>query len=331
MENKNNISINYIELIKKSFQMTWQNRYLWWLGFFMIFSSGGINLFKFSSPEKNNTQDTERIWNFISSNLSWIIPSVIFLILFLILLSILGIFARAGIIRSAEKIEKKERFGFKIAMKEGKKYFWKFFFLNILLSIAMALIATVMIAPIALLFSVKAYIIGGILIFIAILIFIPLAIIFAFIKIFGQIYLVLGNLKLKDSIENAYHLFLKNIKNSLIMAILFIPLCLALGFISLAVFVILAIVFGLLGLLLYFAFKMIGIFLAIGLGVLAFIIFILTISSFYQAFAQIIWVLFFKEIASPKAEEIIAEIAQEEALTQKTPEPAGGISPSKID
>lgn len=330
MENKNDNSINYLEIIKKSFWITWQNRYLWWLGFFIAFTGGGMRLFNFS-PEKKDSQNVERVWNFISSNLSWIIPMAIFLFLLLVLLIVLGTIAKAGIVRATEKIEKKENFSFKNAMLEGKKYFWKFFFLSAILSIALGIIAAIMFAPIVTLFAVKSYVIAGILIFLAIIIFIPLAVIFAFIKIFGQIYLVLGNITLKDSIENAYHLFLKNIKKSILMALLFIPIALLLGFIVLTFALILLVVFGLLGLAMFFILKTIGVIIVAGLAIILFLIFLLAVASFYQAFSQIIWVLFFKEIAAPKVEEILKEIAQEETTIQKNPEPASGISTSKID
>jgi hypothetical protein len=330
MENKISDSLNYLEIIKKSFQMTWQNRYLWWLGFFMIFSGAGMSSFNFSQ-EKDNPQNAEKVLNLISSNLTWIIPAIIFLTLLIVFLFVLGTFARAGVILSAEKIEKKENFCFKDALKEGKKYFWKFFLLSIALCIVFGIITAIMFVPVATLFAAKSYLIGILLAILASLILIPLFVIFSFIKIFGQIYLVFGNLKLKDSIENAYHLFLKNIKASIVMALIFIPLGAMMLFAFLTAFIIFAIIFGLLGLLLFFAFKMIGVFAAIGLGGLALILFILAVGSFYQSFTQIVWVLFFKEIAAPKAGEVLKEIAEEESAIQKTPEPAGGISASEID
>lgn len=331
MENKENISINYLEIIKKSFQIVRKNRYLWWLGFFMAFSGGSIWMFNFSSSGENNPQDLEKVWNFISANLNWIIPLIIFLILLFIFLMILGTFARAGIIKATEKIEKKEIFGFKEAMIEGKKYFWKFFFLGAILSVVLFLILAVMAVPIILLFIAKSYVIGGILTFIAILIFIPLAVIFAFIKIYGQIYLILGKISLKASIENAYRLFLKNILKSLIMALIFIPLSILMSFAVLSLAIMLVIIFGIPGVLLFLVLKTTGIIIAAGLAALAFIFLVLVISSFFQSFSQIIWVLFFKEIAAPKVEEVLKEIAEEEVLAQKTPEPAGGITTSKID
>lgn len=331
MENKTNTSINYIEIIKKAFGMVWQNRYLWWLGFFMAFSGIGLRTSNFSSSKETSPENMEKIWNFISANLSWIIPLAVFLILLLILFLVLGTIARAGVIRSVEKIEKKENFGFKEAMKEGKKYFWKFLFLGIALSIALILILTIMAIPIALLFSAHSYIIGGILTFIAILIFVPLAVIFIFIKSFGQIYLVLGNLSLRSSIENGYHLFLKNIKKSIVMSLIFILISMLLCFAVLLSILAFVIIFGLLGLLLFLVLKIIGIIIAAGLAILVLLVFFLIVSSFFQAFSQIAWVLFFKEIAAPKVEEVLEEIAQEEILKQKTPEPASEITASKID
>ncbi len=330
METKNNDSVGYLEIIKKSFKMTWQNRYLWWLGFFIAISGGGMRAFNFS-PEKDEPQNMEGVWYFISSNLSWIIPVAIFLFLLMILLAVLGTFAKAGIIRAVEKIEKKESFGFMPAMKEGTIYFWKMLFLNIIISFALGIIIIIMIAPIITLFSVKSYIIGGILTFLAVLILVPLIAIFAFIKVFGQIYIVLGNLKIKDSIENAYRLFLKNIKKSILMALLFIPMGLILCFAILSFGLVLLLIFGILGVVLFLIFKVIGAAIAIGLAAIIFIIAILAASSFFQAFSQIVWVLFFKEIAAPKVEETLQEIAKEEILAQKNPEPAGGISASKID
>ncbi len=302
--------INYLEIIKKAFFLTWKNRYLWWLGFFLAFS-GGAQIFNYSFGEREEEISWEQLHNYFVVHSNWLIPLLISASIFLIIFSLLAIISRAGIIKAVQKEEKKEIFGFKTAFLFGKKHLWNFLFLQIILSFSLAIIISVIVIPIGLLFSNHSYYAGGFLLVLGLLIIVPLVITFSFLRIFGQNYLVLGKLSLKNSLESAYSLFQKNWIPSLIMTIFFIPLGLAFVFSLIAILIFIILLFGIIGFILFLLFGLVGALVATIIGGIIFLILVLALNSFYQAFSQVIWTLFFKEIATPKVEEILEELLEE--------------------
>lgn len=327
-ENKKILDIPYLEIIKKAFLLTWKNRYLWTLGFFLALSQC-LRMFNYSFDDKNNNPNLENFQNFFIANSSWLIPFFIFLFLIFIAISVLALWGKIGIIKSVEKIEKKESFSFGSAIRFGRKLFWKVFLLRILLSLCLGIIISVMAIPIVLLFVNHSYISGGILTFLGILILIPLLVIFSFLKTYGEIYLVLGKISITNSLESAYALFRKNILPSIVMGLLFIPLGILFGVIIIALIIAFLLGFGILGGILFLIAKNVGFFISASIGGLLFLIAALALSSFYQAFAQVLWVLFWREIASPKVEEILEEIVKENNIG--TEEVKTGVTTSKID
>lgn len=328
MDNKKGVAdIAYLELIKKAFSITWNNRYLWWLGIFLALSQS-FQMLNFRG-EESQQGDLENYWNFVSSNLSWIIPLSIVIVILMITLLILGTWSRIGIIDSADKITREEPSDFRKAWKKGRKLFWKVVLLGIILSLSLGIILSVMIVPIILLFVNHSYIAGGILAFIALLILIPVMIIFAFLRIYGEMYLILGKISVIDSLESAYSLFRKNIWTSIVMGLLFIPLGIFLGIAIITLVIALTIIFGIVALIFFLILKWTGVIIIASIGGLVFIALFLAINSFYQAFAQVLWVLFWKEIASPKAEEILEEVAKETNIEAGEVKP--GVTTSEIE
>jgi hypothetical protein len=317
------MSINYLKIIKDAWKVTWKNRYLWWFGFFVIISGGGsgMNYFFGGEEKKINPVKEQQLMDFFSNNLSWIVVAIAIAFLLLVIFLILGIVGRGALISSIEKNSKGQASDFKSGWLDGKKNFWKILAINFFLGFLVLLILLILITPIAILFLNKNYIIGGILVFLAILIFIPIAILSAYLKIYGYIYAILGKLNFWPAIENAYGLFVKNIWTSILMSLIFIPISIVLMFIVFAVFLLLFFIFLIFGGL---AYLIAGKIAAIAVGSVGFIIFLflmLFVRSIYEVFAQAVWIFFFREIATPKAEEVLAEIKEEEKETVAKPMP----------
>jgi hypothetical protein len=312
--NKELKDINYIDIFKKSLDITWKNKTLWWFGLFLAIGGGGINNFNYVFDEKN-TNSNKIATQFISNHPGLVIAGAIILGVIFLVLMILSIFARSGAIESIEKILKNTPFGFRSEMKEGKKYFWKLFFLYITLFFLITAAVIVLAIPVIFLFTVKAYLLGIMLSVIAILIFIPLIVLASYIKTYGELYVVSGKLSSGNAISASYELFGKNLAASLIMGLLFIPIgiILMMGMIiAIAPLAVLAFVFAYLG--------KIGIAVTVILGIIIFLI-ILIIQSVFQVFHQTAWLLFFHEIATPEIEEKIEETVSE---TEEEIIPAAG-------
>ena len=324
--------IEYLELIKKSLRLAWRNKYLWWFGFFIALTNGGGS-YSYSTDRKDwekmsNSKFGEIISHFVADHWSSILAAIFFLAILFLCFFVISIISRAALIKSIDNLSRQQKGGFRNDFAVGKRYFWKLFGLGILLSFSVLAVVVLMMVPIVFLMILKSYLLGTILIFGAIVILLPLIFIAGFLRIYGTLYLVLSELSVWHSIENAYALLRKNIRSSIIMTMIFFIL----GFVStiavVAILIPLAIIFFVFGVILFLILKSIGIGIAVGLGALTFFFLYLIFRSFYETFAQALWFNFFHEIAKPKAEEVIAEIA--EAASDKDKKLAPDASPDPV-
>jgi len=317
------MSINYLEIIKKAWVATWQNKYLWWFGFFVSLTSGG-SFFNYSNSglNKQPALSEEKILAFINQHLSVIIIALIALIIICLLLTILSLIGRGALIKSINASDKKEPSNFTIGFSAGKKYFWKILGLGFFPSLFIFAIFTIILVPIAFLFASHSYILGTILSIAGIAIFIPLIILVSFLKKYGQMYIILGELNIRSAIESSYALFRKNMSPSIIMALIFVLIGIIFGIGVLIACVPLVIIFAILGLVFYLIFKKVGIMIIAGIGIVIATILLLVLRSIYESFAQAVWVFFFHEIAKPKITEIAAE-----TVADKIPDPVATPDP----
>ena len=214
-----------------------------------------------------------------------------------------------------------ENSSFSSGIKNAKKYFWRVFFISLLTQLAVAVIIALISTPIVFLFMTKTYVLGTFLALVGIVIIIPLLILAFFLENYGIIYAVLSELSLSDSIENAYNLFRKNIGSSILMALIFLPIILAVGLAAVLVFFFLAVIFLVIGLILFFIIGKIGAFIILVLAAVIFLILFLGARSIFETFYQSAWILFFHDIASPKVEEKVEETVPE-IKPASTPDPA---------
>ncbi|MDO9399369.1 MAG: hypothetical protein Q7T79_01620 [bacterium] len=316
------MNINYLQIIKDAWKITWKNRYLWWFGFFITLGGGGSMNYFFNSGEekKLDPAQNEKILEFFSQNMHWILTFTIIVFLLLIIFYILCIIARGALIASIEKNSKGQVANFKSGWDSGKKNFWKIFIIDFSLGLFIFITLLILIAPVAILFFNKNYIIGGILAFLAILIFIPIAILSNYLRTYSYFYSILGKLNFWPAVENAYNLFVKNIWASILLSLIFIPLGIILMLIILAILPLLFIIFLVLSGIGYLAIGEITAIVIGAIGIAIFFLYAIFVKSIYAVFSQAIWILFFHEIASPKiTEEIVTIETTTEPLSKPMP------------
>jgi hypothetical protein len=302
--------INYLDIIKKAAEVTWKNRKLWWFGLLASLASAGSSFNSSTGNGKDfagNKITQEKVMGFVADHVALVVGVGIILFVLCILFLILGIIGRGALIKAIEKTLKKELVEFRSGMREGKKYFWKILGIGFLSAMFIFLAVIILATPIVVLVLNKAYVFAVLLALLAIAILIPLIILTVFIRVYGYIYAVLGDLKIWASIENAYALLRKNLGVSIIMGLIFILLGIILGLSLLMLLVPVMAALVALGALLYLALKGIGVAVAIGVGAIIILAITLFIRSIYETFAQTIWILFFHEIAKPKVEETVTE------------------------
>lgn len=306
------LQVDYVEIIKEAWKTTWTKKYLWWFGFLAALAGGGTINFQIPGRGGNKSFDESEFSRFILQNLNWIIPAAIALVVLAILLVILGIIGRGALIKSIDLALKEKRINFKDGFKEGKKVFWKLFLIGIISGFSLLFSLIILIVPIVFLFINKAYALGIFLSIFAILILITLAILISFLRTFGYLYAVLGELSVWPALENAYKLFCDNLWSSVIMSLFFIPLGIVFFLGIMVALIPLALIFLAIGFGLNLTIGKAGIIIAITLGALVFIILTLFLRSVYETFAQTIWVIFFKKIASPQIRETTIEEKEED-------------------
>lgn len=306
--------INYLEILKKSWRITWKNKYLWWFGLFL--SLGGGSSFSFNVPgnndwEKQLGEKGDLANDFFAQHWQIFIAGAVLLVLLIAAFVVLRIIAQAGLVKTLNRIENNEKGNFKEGFGEGKKYFWKLLKVGLILGFLMICLIVVLSLPVIFLFYLEAVFSGILATFLAVLIFIPLVIVSSFLGKYAFFYITLSDLGIRSSFERSYYLFRKNIIQSIIMSLLFIPVSIFLTFIFLTVFFLIGIFFLIIGIILYLAISKIGIVIAISAGLIVFLASLIFLTSVYQVFYQTVWFLFFKEIASVKMEEEVKETVKE--------------------
>lgn len=286
-------------------------------------ASPGMN-YNFGTRSNNGPGNplAQKFSEFILIHFQLFIVIMVAVLVVVAILIIIGIIARAGLIKSIDNITENKSAGFKMGMIDGKKYFWKLFRLGI--TIALLVIASIMILgfPVMFLFISHAYAFGIFLGLLAFLILIPVLILAAFLRVFGYLYIVLGELSAWNAMEKAYELFQRNILASIIMGLMFIPLGFVLMMAIIAVLIPLAIIFFAIGFGLYYAVGTAGAIAVACIGIIFFLVILFALRSVYETFAQTVWYLFFLEIAKPKVEEKVEEeVLEKKEETLPVPDP----------
>jgi MFS family permease len=263
--------IDYIKILKNAWHVIWQNKFLWWFGLFLALGGGtGFNFpagnFQFGRQEEMEEKIFEQAGQFLEQY--WQIFAALGILIFAVFLAllVLKIISRAGLIKSVDDIEKRKPAGFRQGFREGKKYFWKIFLTGIVISFFVFFVIFSLVLPVAFLVYLKSYALAVILGIAAFLIVTILAVSAGFVGEYAYIYLVLSGISVRWALENACQLFLRNIWPSVIFALVFLVIGMAVGLALLMAFFVLALVFVPLGYFLYLAFAKVGIAIAAALG-----------------------------------------------------------------
>lgn len=310
--------INYLELIKKAWSIAWKNKYLWWFGLFL--SLGGGWGFNFNIPGRGGWADRletkEKIADLFARYREFVLAGIVLWVILGIIFFVLKLISHAGIIKTLSKIDRNEKGNFREGFREGKKYFWRLLGLNLIIGFLAAGIFIILFVPVMFLFYLGSWALGIVALLFAISIFIPLIILASFLAKYAYFYIVLSDLKIFPSIERSYQIFRGNILSSIIMALIFIPVSIALSLTILISIVLIGLVFLIPGIISYLTLSYSGVYAISAIGLFCVLAWIFLLGSVYQTFYQTAWFLFFKEIASVK-EELIKETEKEKEVAEK--------------
>lgn len=292
--------INYLEIIKNAFLMTWQNKKMWFFGLFIFLSSlsSTFNNSEITAEQKNQLysrfQGFFQTYPLASASVAFII------ILVLIALFLLKLASVAALIKISNNISVYRQAGIKNILSECKPYIWRLLVMNILVLISVFAIITLVLLPIVYLFSLGSVSLASVFLIFGVIIIALLLILAYYLLRYGQIYLVLGDMDLKSSLESAYELLENHLKSSLAFGLISIALNLIFLITLMLIIVIVGFVFTLLGFFVYQFFSQTGTAFFIILGAILLLIAIAALFSWFNAFIQSAWVLFFQQISLEK-------------------------------
>lgn len=316
------LEIKYSSFIKKAWQFSWKHKFLWWFGFFVSLANGGA-YFNFSLNDEDNFRggsvDEASRWAGEHMEILIAILAVAFILfVFILVASLVG---KGALVKCAYLWDKNENISFKTGLRQGLKYFWKLFGLNIIIGLVMLASLLILATPVVIVFLQKMIIAGFLLTFAAASIFIPLAVVIIFIGRFSMFYIVTSELKIFDAIESSYLLFKKNIWPSIIMALLIWAISLLAILILIFTLFLLTLPFLLLGAISYFLLGQWGAIAVLIGGLTIFALIAALLSSIFQTFYHAAWFYFFREIASHKDGERVEVLSEEKIINEKAPSP----------
>ncbi len=153
------MKLDYVDIIKKSWQIIWKYKWLWLFGFFAALGSGGSNFSNFSrySTNSGNTSTAGANFNqFVSTYVVLIIFVVLLLMAIGLAVTVASIIAQGALIGSAAAADKEEPASLRLGWQIGLKYFWRLLGLGLLVGLVILFIVAIPIAVI-----VAAVVIGA--------------------------------------------------------------------------------------------------------------------------------------------------------------------------
>jgi hypothetical protein len=318
MKNKIDKNLDYIQILKNAWNITWKNKFLWWFGFFIAIS-GGASSFRFNSfgssesEEELSPEIIDSLNQYWSLYKEWIMVGIVILFLIAIAFYILSIIGRSGLIGSLIEINKDNKINFSVGFKKGRRLFWSFFLLNLVFGVGLFSIVIIFSFPVIRFLFMEAYGLAFVLGSIAIPIIISVFILASFLKKYSQIYLAGNNVRLFETIKLSYNLFKKNIKKSVLMGISLIIVNIIVGIIFVIALLALAVPFIVIGGVAYLLMQQLGIIIVSIIGLLILFTFSIVWRSACIVFMQSAWILFFNKIAivPDKPKEKLAERVEE--------------------
>ncbi|MDH4329932.1 MAG: hypothetical protein OEV93_00030 [Candidatus Moranbacteria bacterium] len=303
-----------VELMKEAIQITWKNGYLWWFGLVIAISE---DLIYFATGAAVDQKSQEALTQLNIAPLIELVrvinqnkeEAILGLILISSILIIINIASYSSILISLKRILKNQESTLKSSIIEGRKFVKKIIGFELSLAIFLLSVLVILALPIYLLKNANLPIIADFMFLGAILIFIPIAIISYFTRIFGHLYLVQHRLSIKESFRNAYSVFSNNLRSSFtLFASLIIILMTLTLFLVLLVNIFSAILL------------LTGSEVIVKLGMAILIIFDIIVKAAMIVFQRTLWVIFFNKITIRKddlKEKVLASELQESTAIAK--------------
>ncbi len=322
--------MDYLSIIKRAFQISYKNKFLWILGFLAALTEGGGG-FNFGSFNSSNVNSLRDLWqqnngqtpplnipatnivkekvlgetansdwtligNWFSENLNLIIIIGVILIVLMIIIMVISKMAKGGLIWAVAEFDKDKKTNFKQSFKKGFWMFWKIFGIEIV--VGLLVIAAMMVYAIPIIFLIvfnlyAAGIIWGVVLILPLVLF---CIFLGILRMYALRYAAVDGETICNSLRESWLLFRKKLKDVLLIWLISIGLGILVGIVTVIVYLVVLVIFFAIGFGLYMAGGMTAVIVtSIVLG-LAFLVLIVVVSGFIHSFISAYWTLAFVEL-----------------------------------
>lgn len=312
-------NIKYFDILKNASLITWKNKFLWFFGFLIMLGSISSNLNINNKGTSNSENEIKVIAAFVQNNPKLALLASLVLVVVVVVLFLLRIMASAGIVKSVNDINLYRQLSIISILKESKKYLGRLIGVEIIIGFSLVIVGFVLSVPVLYLFALKAKTLAILIMILAISIALPLIVLAYYLIKYASFYIILTNERIKVSIELAYTLFAKNMKEGFLMTAISIAVSLLLVAIIILIILPIAIIFAPLGFAAYLIFAKMGATLVFMVSAACYGLIVSVTISWYEAFLQTSWLLFFQQIAFEKHGE--KKLAEEVKVEVKMPSP----------
>lgn len=231
--------MNYGEIIKSAFWISWRNKFLWFFGFFAAGSGGASNFFNVPSEVGNRGGDFSGMGRWMSDNLVALL--VIFVVIALVLALVyfvLSFVSAGGLAESVAAIDRGEARRFSSTFRAGLANFWRvlgqailLFLIGLGLLLVVGLVAGL---PIVLTFVLSEAVAARVVVsaLFGVLGVLLLIVFFVALSIIGQFALrglVVDRERIVHSIAAGYGLFRRSLGRSLLVWLINLGLSIGIG------------------------------------------------------------------------------------------------------
>lgn len=298
--------MDFGKIIKKSFENVKKYRYLWGLGILSALAGGFGNIPSSTSnigSFQADPMDTsmQQVADWFKTNADLITGVSILSLLILVVFIYLSLRSDAGMIKSVDKIEKKEAFkNFSQAWKASEGFAGKLFILGLLAGVAvLAWILVLIILPTVLMLLIPAlpmYILGGIVIFAGATGLIVLGLGLLPTVEYAKRKIVLSKARPLDALLDSWTQMRKNLGNSILAILLYFVISAVISFVIGLVAVIIGGILSAIGVAVYSSLGLTSTIIygiILGIPLLALIV---TISGVAQAYFSSYWTLIYFDL-----------------------------------
>lgn len=290
--------IDYIKLVRQSWEITWKYKILWIFGLFLgavgVNFGGSGNLGTTDYVVKD--EDLNKIKDFIQDHWEIILIVITILLVLSLICAILSVIARGGIIHAVNNIDEKKKFNFRESLKIGTHYFWRIFGCDIVTGLLLCAFFLIIFIPAIILFILNSIILGVILIIPAILMVFAVILILRFIIDSAYRFIVIRDKHIIDALKLSVKLIKSNIKHFLFYILISWALCVGIGIAALIAGAVVLAVAGLLAFVIYTISAKIGLMIFLGIAGVLIIGLLIIMNAITNTFFSSFFTLFWKQL-----------------------------------